>query len=61
MQEKLQEVVGILQRESKGSKIALSTVVTRIEKHAPLIERRVSDKSTPWLNPAIKRMFKTWD
>ena len=47
MQEKLQEVVGILQRESKGSKIALSSVDARIEKHAPLIERRVSDKSTP--------------
>ena len=32
-----------------------------IEKHAPLIERRVSDKSTPWLNPEIKRMFTTQD
>ena len=31
------------------------------EKHAPLIERRVSDKSTPWLNPEIKRVFKTRD
>ena len=30
-----------------------------IEKHAPLIERRVSDKSTTWLNPEIKRVFKT--
>ena len=27
-----------------------------IEKHAPLIERRVSDKSTPWLNLEIKKM-----
>ena len=32
-----------------------------VEKHAPLIERRVSDKSTPWLNPEIKKMFRTRD
>ena len=32
-----------------------------VGKHAPLIERRVSDKSTPWLNPEIKKMFRTRD
>ena len=29
-----------------------------VGKHAPLIERRVSDKSTPWLNPQIKKMLR---
>ena len=32
-----------------------------VGKHAPLIERRVSDKSTPWLNHEIKKMFRTRD
>ena len=32
-----------------------------IDKYAPLIERRVSDKSTPWLNPEIKKMLRTRD
>ena len=32
-----------------------------VGKHAPHIERRVSDKSTPWLNPEIKKMFRTRD
>ena len=36
----------------------LSLVVGR---HAPLIERRVSGKSTPWLNPEIKKVFRTRD
>ena len=30
-----------------------------VEKHTPHIERKVSDKSTPWLNPEIKKMFRT--
>ena len=36
----------------------LSSVV---EKDAPFIERRVSDKYTPWLNPEIKKMFRMRD
>ena len=32
-----------------------------IEKHAPLRERRVSDKFTPWLTSDIKCMFRTRD
>ena len=30
-----------------------------IEKHAPLRERRVSDKFAPWLTPDLKNMFRT--
>ena len=32
-----------------------------IEKHAPLRERRVSDKFAPWLTPDLKNMFRTRD
>ena len=32
-----------------------------VEKHAPLVERRVSEKSTPWLNLEIKKMPRTRD
>ena len=32
-----------------------------IEKHAPLRERRVSDKFTPWLTSYIRCMFRTRD
>ena len=32
-----------------------------VGKHAPLIERRVSDKSIPWPYPEIKKMLRTRD
>ena len=32
-----------------------------IEKHAPLRERRVSDKFAPWLTPDLMNMFRTRD
>ena len=32
-----------------------------IEKYAPLVEKRVSDKYSPWLSPELKQLFNTRD
>ena len=39
----------------------MRTLSLVIEKHAPSIERRVSEKYSPWLSPDLKALFRTRD
>ena len=32
-----------------------------IQKHAPILERRVSERYSPWLTSDLKRMFRSRD
>ena len=39
----------------------MRTLSLVLEKHAPSIERRVSEKYSPWLSPDLKALFRTRD
>ena len=39
----------------------MTTVTYVIEKHAPSIERRVSERYSPWLSSELKALFRTRD